>query len=466
MAAVQSSAGQVTFNPLIDTVFNTDEPQRNNVLFRKYQGEALNEFQVVHTMFGAMPVPNVTYGHYEADWTHKSFTVEAVASPGAGLPVTVRVAAASVQTTTNTVYPRVRDVVTFPNGVTGTVISKTAAGAGLWDLVIEPQQTSFTIPALAANAQIIIGGNTFAEGTSQPEGRNTAKYLYEFSLQTQKETMDLTGDAITTKNWFETDSNGNPATERMAAEIDASYRMQLQLAYQMFWSNTTSNSAIGSTTMTGAVPYAESNGIVVPVSGSVVTTAAFDQLDRGLEKRNAASEYIVFAGPEMMRAFRNGSASIFSANPSLLARDAGNNFNSMFLQGGNGEIAAQAKQMGVNFNFTSLNMGTRVYHFVPCPSWAFDQLNNAAGTGQANRSKYGLVVPLSGGIDAKNNTPQARWKMRYKDYGGYSRMMKKWQTGANAPTPTSQTDVLQYNLLSQVGNQLFGIEQWGVLKLV
>jgi hypothetical protein len=71
---------------------------------------------------------------------------------------------------------------------------------------------------------------------------------------------------------------------------------------------------------------------------------------------------------------------------------------------------------------------------------------------------------LDNGTDAKTGQKMARLQYRYKDYGGVSRMMKVWETGANAKTPTNQTDNVAYNTLHEGGNELFGAETWFLIK--
>lgn len=449
-----ASTGQETVG--LQSAFNLLNPQLMNVLFQKYGDQYLPFFNLVMTLGEVKPVAGPTFGHYEGSWIHRSFQVQNdVTSPGLGNPQTVQVSSLSVQQSTNTVYPRQFDLVRYSNGVSGTITAVSNPSPGVWNLTIQPQDsTSFTIPAVTAGATIIIDSNVFGEGTDQPEGRNNPGIQYLFATQIIKEAFNITGSAMTDELWYTTDNKGNSAMPYPKGQMEAEYREVLEISQAMLFAVPTNNANINGTTMTGLFPWAQANANSMTITPGTFTVQNFDQLSRVFDKRRASSEYLWAAGPDQFRDVENGLADVFSQNPNILAQQ---NFASKFSISDGTDYA---QKYGVSWNFKSVQKTGRSYFFTTIPQLSGEQMGGAPGYNDSYRA---LIIPLDKGIDSKTGNKIARLSYRYKEYGGMNRMMRVWEQGGMAKTPTDGFDRVKYNVLHEGGNQPFGPETWGVV---
>lgn len=455
MANFIAAAGQET--NLVQTAFDIKKPQLMNVLFLKYGSEGLPFFNTVMTLGEVKGVAGETFGHYEKGWTHRAFkSASGVSSPGAGNPQTITVSSADVQQGSNQVYPRVRDVVRYANGVLGTIVDKTEVSTGVWELEIEPQQSAGVLPAVSGGETIIIITNMFAEGTNQPEGATNPGIKYTFKTQIIKETSDITGSAMTNQFWYDVDTLGKSQIPFNALQLDAEYRTLLRISFAMLWMEDTTNSTIGGTSMTGIFPWLQNNAPQLSVTPGTFTKSTFDTIDRTLSKRRVGGEYLVMSGVELNLDMGNALANVFAQNPIIFADTPQGSKFSVY----NG--ADMGKKHGVSFNFRSIvTQSGRCYTFTQAPQNSFEQLGGAPGY---NMGYFGAVIPLDNGTDGKTGQKMSRLSYRYKDYGGVSRMMRVWETGAMAKNPTNQNDSVQYNTLHEGGNELFGPETWFLIK--
>lgn len=451
-----SATGQV--NQPFQSAFDLLKPQLSNVLFQKYGDQFLPFFNMVMTLGQVKPVAGPNFGHYEEGWIARSFQVQNnVVAPGTGLPITVQVSTADVQTTTNYVYPRERDLVKFTNQLTGTITAVANPSPGVYNLTIEPQNTTFALPAVTAGETIQILSNTFAEGTNQPNGRNTPTIKYLFDTQIIKEAFEITGSAMTNQYWYDVDNSGKTAMPYGRGQLEAEYRQLLAISQAMLWSVPTNNANIGSTTMTGIFPWLNTGSNTVTYTPGNFTIARFDQLNRVFDKRRAGGEYLYAAGPDQYRDVENGLSNLFTQNPNLFGAD--NIMNKKF------GIASDGTDYGskytVSFNFKGIQKTNRTYWFTTIPQLAAEQGGGAPGF---DDSYYSAVIPLGFATDPKTGDKLSRIAYRYKEYGGVNRMMKVWEEGAMAQTPTNGFDNVKYNVLHEGGTELFGIETWGLVR--
>lgn len=452
--ATIAAAGQLTNT--VQTAFDLKKPQLSNILFLKYGEQGLPFFNTVMTLGEVKPVAGETFGHYELGWIHRSFTVggAGASATAGGNPQTITVSTADQQTTTNAVYPRKFDVVRYSNGTLGTITDKT--GSNPTTLQITPQSLTGGCPAVSAGDTIIIITNIWGEGTDQPTGATNPATKYTFKTQIIKETVDITGSAMTNQYWYDVDTAGKSAMPYNYLQLEAEYRTLLRISQAMLWMEETTNTGISGTSMTGIFPWLSNNAPQLSVTPGTFSKSTFDQIDRTLSKRRVGGEYLIASGVELNIDMGNALANLFAQNPILFQDTAQGSKFSVY----NGEDLG--KKLGVSFDFRSIRTQSgRVYTFTQIPQNSFEQMGGAPGF---NMGYFGAVIPLDNGTDAKTGQKMARLQYRYKDYGGVSRMMKVWETGANAKTPTNQTDNVAYNTLHEGGNELFGAETWFLIK--
>lgn len=452
-----TEAASAQDNQTLQTAFNVLKPQLMNVLFKKYDDEYLPFFNIVMTLGEVKPVAGPTFGHYEIGWIVHAFKVQSnVASPGTGANIVVQVSLSNV--TQGYAYPQLRDRVKFSDGVTsGTVIAVANPSANVFNLTIAPQQSTMTIPAQTAGQTIIISGSNFTEGSIAATGRINPAIQYIFNTQIIKQAVDITGSAMTNQTWYDSFNDGKNAMPYPKLQLECEYRMLQNISYEMLFADTTDatqQGVIGSSTMTGIFPWATAGGNKLTITPGTFTIQHFDQLNRVFDKRRASSEYLWAAGPDQYRDVENGLGNLFTENPNILAQQG---LTRKFTIGDGTDYATK---YGVSFNFQAVQKTNRTYYFTTIPQMAGEQLGGAPGFTDSYRA---VIIPLGKATEPKTGNKLSRIAYRYKEYGGYNRMMKVTQHGIWAPVANDEYDHAKYNALHEGGNELFGVETWGAI---
>lgn len=442
-------------NQTLQTAFDVLKPQLMNVLFKKYDDEYLPFFLVVNTIGEVTPVAGPTFGHYEIGWIHRAFTVNSHAAGAAGAAVTLTVTNNSSNITQSKMYPQLYDVVRFSTGVAGTITAVSTANP--YTVTVTPQVSTDAIPAVSTGDSIIITGTQFPEGSTAATGRVNPATKYTFNTQIVKESVDITGSAMTNQTWYDQFNDGKNATPYPKLQLECEYRMLQNISYSMLFSNATDStqeSLIGSKSMTGLFPWAQAGGNVLSIAPQTFTVSHFDQLNRVFDKRRASSEYLWAAGPDQYRDVENGLSDLFTQNPNILAQQG---FESRFKIG---DGTNYGEKFGVSFNFKAVQKTGRTFYFTTIPQMAGEQLGGATGFSDSQRA---VIIPLGKASDPKTGAKLSRLSYRYKSYDGVSRMMKVTQHGIWAPTPNDEFDHAKYNALHEGGNELFGVETFGCI---
>jgi hypothetical protein len=437
----------------LQTAFDVLKPQLMNTLFKKYDDEYLPFFLIVNTIGEVKPVAGGTFGHYEIGWIHRAFTVNSHAAGAAGAAVTLTVTNNTSNITQSNMYPQVRDVVRFSNGVSATVTSVSTANP--YTVTVVPSVSTEAIPAVSTGDSVIITGTNFVEGSTAATGRVNPALKYTFQTQIVKESVDITGSAMTNETWYDKFNDGKSALPYPKLQLECEYRMLQNISYSMLFSvptDTTQQAITGSTTMTGIFPWVEAGGNKLAIAPGTFTISHFDQLNRVFDKRRASSEYLWAAGPDQFRDVENGLSDVFTQNPNLFAQKG---FESRFAIG---EGTNYGEKFGVSFNFKAVQKTGRTFYFTSIPQMAGEQLGGAAGFQDSYRS---VIIPLGKASDPKSGAKLSRIAYKYKEYGGVSRMMKVTQHGIWAPNANDEFDHAKYNALHEGGNELFGVETWG-----
>lgn len=442
-------------NQALQTAFDVLKPQLMNTLFKKYDDEYLPFFLVVNTIGDVKPVAGGTFGHYEIGWIHRAFTVNSHAAGAAGAAVTLTVTNNSSNITQSKMYPQLYDVVRFANNVAATITSVSTANP--YTVTVTPQVSTDSIPAVSTGDTVIITGTQFPEGSVAATGRVNPAIKYTFNTQIVKESVDITGSAMTNETWYDKFNDGKNAQPYPKLQLECEYRMLQNISYSMLFSNptdSTQQSLIGSTSMTGIFPWVEAGGNKIPVAPQTFTISHFDQLNRVFDKRRASSEYLWAAGPEQFRDVENGLADLFTQNPNILAQQG---FESRFKISDGTDYGTK---YGVSFNFKAVQKTGRTFYFTAIPQMAGEQLGGATGFQDSYRS---AIIPLGKASDPKTGAKLSRIAYKYKEYGGVSRMMKVTTHGIWGNVPNDEYDHAKYNALHEGGNELFGVETWGCI---
>jgi len=125
-------------------------------------------------------------------------------------------------------------------------------------------------------------------------------------------------------------------------------------------------------------------------------------------------------------------------------------------------LAIASKRVALLSNLVWNNLGSTF----ACSTSAFLIVANSSSSISSSASGFqdsyrSVIIPLGKGTDAKTGTKLSRLSYRYKNYGGYSRMMKVTTHGIWGDMPNDEFDHKKYNALHEGGTELMGVETFG-----
>lgn len=268
--------------------------------------------------------------------------------------------------TTVNAFNYVRAQVTAVNAAAGTFTCYTLDGGNL--------------PAIAANARIIIYSNAHGEGSNQPRSLEQRLTSYTWQLQNFKNTYEYTGTVEQLALWLK--DRWTFRGEQNALKIIMN-QIEMGLVVGDATTNTTLANLYGSTPMqtsNGLIPNILADGITQGYGLSFGIPDIFT-LSETVDAQKGAMENMLFLGihlsslfdQNIMSAFQNGAISYGS-----------------FGEGG--------KDLAVNIGFSSVQVNNRVFH-----KKLYSPFNDTQMLGQAGFTwnQEGFMIPGDGGNDAK-----------------------------------------------------------------
>lgn len=452
--ATPSTVSSVQTDALIST-FDINKPEKRNILFRKYGKQGLGFFNVLDTLGYKTPVAQTTYQHFEEDWIHQAVHVNAnVASPGAGNPISFVLKPTLDLDSANRYFVQVNDNVMFANQVTGLVTGIVAVGATV-TVTVQPNQAIDNIGALNANDTVIIYSDSWAEGTSQPPGHISKPIEYEFSTKIIKVTNEVTGSSQTDRAWVDITSDGQSLAGGWwlkGWQIDTDYEMTARMDGALLFDRPNTNTTLtnlGNRNTTGLVPWVRSGGNVDTYNQGFYSIVDFDSQNEILDQNFAPSEMLSLLGIQLHLEWGNLFQNSFTAGAIVYA-----NFS-------DGKKAAD-----LNMDFNSFSKGERVWHLKRMGIFNHPQFYGAPGYKMPG---MGILTPMDSVKNAdpqndSNNIPSIG--MRYKALDGYSRQMEVWTTGGGGkiPVKTSQTDISQLNMRTEMGSEYIASNRFYLIE--
>ena len=207
MAASDLNSFAAEYASDIVSTFDIDKPEVLNTLFRSKGDQGVGFFRTIDSLGFKSPVSQDEYSHHEEDWIHETIHANAATSAAAANAPQNIVLQASTDIRLNKYYPRLWDIVMFPNGVTASVTSISGTVPTI-TVQLTPNQLGDNIPAISAGQELIIMSAAFSEGSDQPESAFAGTYKYTNNVQIIKERMSVTGTEMTNRKWFDKDSSG------------------------------------------------------------------------------------------------------------------------------------------------------------------------------------------------------------------------------------------------------------------
>ena len=448
------SAFQVATTENYVNSLNVHMPETTEDFISRYGDQSLTG--LLDTIGAHAPSAQRKFEHWEDDWIHQNFALQAGATVAvAGTTVTLANASSSDGTAAGHYFLRIGDVVMSPLGELALCTARPANNTA----TLVAYNAAWTATTTAQT--LIIVGNEWEEGTNQPAGITpTPNHYYNYTM-IMKESFDVTGSEATNKTWFKVD---DPATGNsgylwyLKGEADTHRRFVNYCESMMLVGKiaTNANAALqpaGNTIGNGGITGSE--GLIDFIrTGNTQTYSQvagfnltdFDAMIRTLDQNRGSRENTIWAGIDLSLAIDDGIAAMFAGG--------GVSYGAF-----NG-----AEEIAVAFGFKSFTRGGYTFHKKTYDMFNYLPMLGAAGY---NHPGMGMVIPGDMKKDSKTGKSIPSLRVRYKEAGGYSRKMEHWLTGsAGLANPTNETDDMQLHYRTERGFEGFASNRFVLLERV
>lgn len=394
------------------------------------------------------PVKGDLYEHHEENRTHETFHVGAagITAGSAGDSKTVVLEGDDLGTggafnaPLNSFYPRVGNVVTFPNEVAAAITDIDVSTPTAPIITIEPLNVLKIIPTMAAGDPIIITSMIWAEGSGQPAPalKGTTKYVNE--AQIIKEAIQTTGSQLVTETWFTKLSDGQSLNGYWSVGLmDLDYRMSLAIDGMLLFGERQDNSLVDPVNgfalkgSEGIFPFIRRTGQVEPIAAGAFAVNDFNSIDRYLDQQGVSKNTLVMPGINLHQNMEDVLKGYFQDTNIVYAEKRVNT-----------DIFKSDQSLGAAVNFKYLVKSERCFMFK-----RFNNLNNpktfgvtnAEGVGSYNMPDQGLFLPIGYTKDVGGRGVISNIGCRYRAAYGYSRRMEIWNVaGAGTGLKVSEFD--------------------------
>ena len=447
------------------------EPEHNVRLMRAHLKQGADWFLTLQMIGNEEPVAQEQYYDWEEGYIWDTFKVRAnVAAPGAGNPIVIVVAAASM-TADNKFFPQANDVVLFKNQATGFIrsVDKTTDPTAP-ALTIVPFVVGTDIGAVVAGEEIVVATNAWGEGAGMPQGRVTKPTMRTGHLTSVRTALDVSGTEMTNATRLKrlSDGSGNfLGWYDFEKQVYLDFRHSGKISRTLLISELTTNitqvldatSTMGSAVAHGteglitamnarAIPYTKASGALV--------LDDFYAMDLALTKEYNNGNVIALCGNKRLQ---NITKILLAANYST---GIDLTVNSGVVGDATGDFTTpRGRAMAIGFQ--SFDTGVRTWHFKNM--WEFNDPKGLGATGFPYQDMM-AVFPSGKTTDAKDRNKLVPYSSAaYKKLGDYSRRMEIWQNGAAGPGPKiGSLDVHNDYMRTSIGGRHVCVNQFLLLQ--
>lgn len=445
-------AASIVVNDAFVTSMGAHKPEYRDFLIKNFglEGHTLYDkiamLGYTSTFDGVM---QTSFSHFEKGmYMDYAAVLNTVADPGAGNPITIAIDPASV--VGGAIYPRLNDTVQNVNtGATGYIAQITGTTPN-FSIVIQPLKNGVSFGGVVANDQLLIYGNTFAEGTDQPTGRASQVTSFSFNAQIVKETVTTSNSELTNQTWFTWE--GKP-------RVFDGYVMESELRLKKYISGAamigetvTDPTAVaaGLRQMTGLIPYIGQYGYTMPYTGGTWQLNNLKAMGKQQVRAFAGKEFMVMQGIGLASEQGDAIGGLFTQNPTILSKRNGDwGYNNT---------------KDVDLDFESITMaGTKIKYQLN----TMEELSHPHQWGLPGYSYegLGLVFPNARNTDPVNKGEVPNLQFRHKEMGGYSRKHRVWYTGGGSDYANTTTiDATQHNMISELGTEIYAGNQFYLIE--
>lgn len=443
------NAAAISINDAFVTSMGAHEPWISDKLIRTFGKQGYTYYDLMNQM-GYMTsysgVWQTYFSHFEEGYyTDSALVGTTTADPGVNAPITIPIDASQV--VAGKIYARVGDQVINPNTQAQGLIRSISGTTPNFSIVVQPTVQGTTFGGVTAGDQLFIFSNTFPEGTDQPESRASQVTKFDFNTKIMKETVRATGSENTNKNWFEFDGSWIYLSKGI---YECEYRLKQWISNAALIDQPITSAAIttGERAMNGLLPQIGAYGYTRPYTGG--TFGLNDLYTMGKVQYNnwMGKEFFLFNGVDLGFEMEQAIGGIFQENPVI------------FMKRGGEWGSVDKKEVDLGFkSFTLPAMGI-TYHLNTMSCFSHPR-----GMGLPGLQYKGLGISMPNGKNTdpvtKGDVPSIQFK--HKELDGTSRKQLVWWTGAaGGPTafvPNSTIDISQYNMLSEIGIEIYAANQ-------
>jgi hypothetical protein len=432
-------------------------PDFQTKLFKQY-GQFMDDLLLLKRMQATRPIRNASGGfHFEESFYDTYIEVKADEDT-AGAHLEFAIANTQVETvgSKRTVYVTEGDLIMdMATNTRGQVTRVDIPSSG--DVIVQAESltgTSWTVPT--AGKQYAIYSNAYDENTGQPNAKSSSWDKFSFKLQTLKTSALITGNAAIDQLFPETDENGNfvgnwGGVQRTQAE----FRHLKSTIGQLILGIESDASGVSQTTHGMMDRFATlANGVSVDTASIGIDD--LEALIDALKPNNPDNNFMGWLCRGINRPLQAALATEFqNANISAVRRQSAEMiFGS----------AENVESMYATFDFECVVKEGMVFNLRSFDLSYDPQVFGVGGVSGNLFANTAYFMPSGTGVDAQGMT-RRHMELAYGVNGdnGQDRMLKIWETGANAPVPTNDIDNRLTHYLTHFGLDFFSLKQCGYM---
>jgi hypothetical protein len=402
-------------------------------------------------------VESIRFEHYEKDYIRELVRIDAGFTPGSATALlTIK------QTLDNNAYPYgvpnfyAAPIVANEYGANinvGDILqweSTKVRVTAITDVNRETNPVTFTVATLDGSTinqtetTLVNLGNSFAEGTGQPDGRETRLIKYSNDIQIIKNSYKVTGSAMGQKSWVKVQGGyrwyleGIADTRKMhSGNIELS-----ALVGEKVTATSSSFNELGQ--MEGMIPSINAYGVVEGYTSGSLSLDDFANVADAFAKNRGSKENMLFSGI----GFKREVSDLLRTSEGLKA-------------GGVQYAGLGGEQRAVNLGFESFTYSDYTFHTKTLQ--AFNDPKTLAETIYAN---YAVIVP-TGNTTAfdygktKVNVPAMQ--MVYQEVDGEENGYAEWVTGAAGGVYTNENDSMKINMRTRASIEMSGLGRFAIM---
>lgn len=426
-------------------------------LYRRYGNQGTDVIDMLMSLGFERQDDVTVIRHFEENWIHQPFTVKAHAAGSAGAAVNLTLSAASLDAS-NRFYPRISDTVTFTNETQARIqdIDVTTPSAPILTLV--PFNVTKPIPAVTEGEIVIITGNAFSEGSTQPSGRFSGAWQYINYTQIVKESLGASGTQMTNATWTKIMDGKNIEGWFNKGMLDLDYRMKLNIQSVCMTQELTTNPLIVDTlnnnesikTTEGLFPYMKRVAIPYPYTPGTLSVQDFNAMERLMSRQYSPRFVCAMLGQDVDIELEDVLKEYHQFTNVQYATETAN--NKLF-----GDTS-EGKTLASSIGFQYFTKAQRTYCLKRFEAMNDPQTYGADGYNYPGKASF---FPLERRKDPKSKKDIPSIGIVWKGMGNYNRKMEMFDLGGAGNGPkTTPIDRRDWYMRTEFSTENFGGNQF------